>query len=151
MTKAQQEQVQAQAQEITMPEGYSLAKTLGRDEIADLIKRAGIEVEYEDMKENPARALSKTPGMRRFVCSVLVKFPSRAASFIIGNSQAPLIVKAENIEADYLKFTKIFEAQSKNVCMLQVATRHYIRQDGSTFRRAKVSLLKEAPIFAKEA
>lgn len=135
--------------EITAPMGYSLAKELGKDEMKQLMKRAMCEVEYANKTENPARTLTLSSQLRRFVCAVLVKMPSRKASFIIGKEK-PVIVSAENLEADYLSFSKAFESASKITPMWELSYKLFVREDGTTFRRAYVKLASDAPFYAKE-
>ena len=133
----------------TIPIGYTAVKEIGKDEMKNMMKRAGLEVDYLNKSENPARTLTLSAELKRFVCACLIKFPSRKGSFVIG-SEAPVIVSAENIEAEYLTFAKAFEACAKKLPICKLRTINYIRQDGSTFRRAKVGLSEDAPFFAKE-
>ena len=157
---AEQKNASAQAQTLAplapkleavqVPIGYTAVKEIGKDEMRALMKRAGVEVEYLNKSENPSRTLTLSPELKRFVCAVLIKMPSRKASFIIGK-EAPVIVSAENIEADYLKFANVFEKSAKTETLCKISTKHFIRtSDGSTFRKFYVKLSDDAPFYAKE-
>jgi len=136
--------------ETLAPEGYIAVRDIGKDEVRALMKRAGVEVEYLNKSEKPARTLTLSSELKRFVCACICKYPTRKASFIIGNEDA-VIVSAENVEADYLTFSKAFEKASEYATLCKVATKHFIRtSDGSTFRRFYVKLADDAPFYAKE-
>ena len=132
-----------------MPVGYSAVKEIGKDEMREMMRRAVCEVEYCNKSENPSRTLTLSSELRRFVCAVLIKMPSRKASFVIGK-EAPIIISAENIEADYLKFARAFESAAKTEQLCKLTTKLFIRADGTTFRKAYVKLANDAPFFAKE-
>ena len=133
----------------TIAAGYTAVREIGKDEIKEMIKRAGLSVEYADKKENPARCLVKSAELRRFVCAVLVKIPSRKASFIVGDS-APVVISAKNIDADYLKFASVFELAAKKFNLVRLSTKTFIRADETTYMRAYVHLNNYAPFYAKE-
>jgi hypothetical protein len=139
----------AQSEKTFPPEGYIAVRDIGKDEVRELMKRAGVEVEYLDKSKKPARTLTLSSELKRFVCACLCKYPTRKASFIIGNEDA-VIVNAENIESDYLAFSMVFEKAAEYATLCKVATKHFIRtSDKSTFRRFYVRLADEAPFYAK--
>jgi hypothetical protein len=147
---AQTDEMAQTVQTFAPPEGYMAVRDIGKDEVRELMKRAGVEVEYFDKSKKPAHTLTLSSELKRFVCAVLCKYPSRRASFIIGNEGA-VVASAENIESDYLAFSVVFEKAAEYATLCKVTTKHFIRRsDGSTYRRFYVRLADGAPLYAKE-